>query len=198
MRNLQHSQYRECYIIIMKKFIFITISLAAILVTSCQTAIPMNTKKLPAQQAITKSIKLNKFMGDWYVIAHIPTFIEKEAYNAVEKYELQKDGSINTTFFFNKGDFDGPLKTYKPRGFVYNKKTNTEWRMQFLWPFKSAYLVTHLDDKYQNTIIGVPNRRHVWIMARTKTIPEKTYNELVAILKNSGHHISKLRKVPQR
>ena len=29
-------------------------------------------------------------MGDWYVIASIPTFIEKEAYNAVESYRLDR------------------------------------------------------------------------------------------------------------
>ncbi|MDP6879185.1 MAG: lipocalin family protein, partial [Candidatus Marinimicrobia bacterium] len=29
-------------------------------------------------------VDLEKFMGDWYVIANIPTFIEKGAVNAIE------------------------------------------------------------------------------------------------------------------
>ena len=29
-------------------------------------------------------VDLNKFMGDWYVIANIPTFIEKGAVHAIE------------------------------------------------------------------------------------------------------------------
>ena len=70
--------------------------------------------------------------------------------------------------------------------------------MQFLWPFKSAYLITRLDDDYQTTIIGVPSRKYVWIMARTKVIPEARYQELVAEVKRTGHDVSKLRKVPQR
>ena len=48
------------------------------------------------------NVDIKKFMGPWYVIAHIPTFIEKEAYNAVESYELYKNGNIQTTFNFNK------------------------------------------------------------------------------------------------
>jgi lipocalin len=35
-------------------------------------------------------------------------------------------------------------------------------------------------------------------MARTKTLPEKRYQELVNLLKASGHDVSKLRRVPQR
>ena len=147
---------------------------------------------------MSKPVDLQKFKGNWYVIAHIPAFIEKKAYNAVERYELDADGTIATTFTFNQGAFDGPLKTYHPRGFIHNRDTNAEWRMQFLWPFKSAYLITRLDDDYQTTIIGVPSRKYVWIMARTKMIPEIRYQELVSDVKRTGHDVSKLRKVPQR
>ena len=34
-------------------------------------------------------------MGDWYVIANIPTFIERDAFNAIESYELDSDGNID-------------------------------------------------------------------------------------------------------
>ncbi len=137
-------------------------------------------------------------MGDWYVIAHIPAFIEDEAHNAVESYALDKDGTIATTYVFNDGGLDGPLKTYRPRGFVHNDETKAEWRMQFVWPFKAAYLIVHLDDAYQTTVIGVPDRDYAWIMARTKTLPEARYQELVEILAETGHDLTKLRRVPHR
>ena len=149
-------------------------------------------------RAIDRPIQLERFMGDWYVIAHIPAFIEDEAFNGVESYRLAEDGTIPTTYTFNKGSFDGPLKSYHPKGFVYNQETKAEWRMQFLWPFKSAYLIVYLDDTYETTIIGVPDRGYAWIMARSKTLPEKRYQELVDLLSQTGHDISKLRRVPQR
>ena len=55
-------------------------------------------------------------MGDWYVIASIPTFIEKDAYNAMESYRLEEDGTVATIFGFNKGSSNGPLKEYTPAG----------------------------------------------------------------------------------
>jgi apolipoprotein D and lipocalin family protein len=52
-------------------------------------------------------VNLKQFMGPWYVIAHIPTFIEKNAFNAVESYVLNEDGTIGTTFTFNEGSLTG-------------------------------------------------------------------------------------------
>lgn len=169
----------------------------ALLATTLLAGCASNPEPEPLR-AIDRRIDLPRFMGDWYVIAHIPTFIEDEAYNAVESYTLADDGTIPTTYVFNNGSFDGPLKTYNPRGFVHNQETYTEWRMQFVWPFKSAYLIVYLDADYQTTIIGVPDRDYAWIMARTKTLPDARYQELVDILTKTGHDTTKLRRVPHR
>jgi len=169
---------------------------AGLALTSCQDM--STTGSAGAElKPIARHVDLKRFMGDWHVIAHIPVFLEKDAYNAVESYELAEDGSIPTTFTFNKGSLDGPVKTMRPKGFIHDKGTNAEWRMQFLWPFKAAYLITYLADDYGTTIIGVPSRKYAWIMARTKTLPDAEYKALVKELERQGHDISKLRKVPQ-
>ena len=149
-------------------------------------------------RALDRPIDLERFMGDWHVIAHIPTFIERRAHNGVESYRLAPDGTIPTTYVFNQGAPDGPLKTYRPRGFVHNPGINTEWRMRFVWPFKAVYLIVSLDAEYETTIIGVPDRKYAWIMARSKTLPEERYQELVAHLTATGHDVSRLRRVPHR
>ena len=63
-------------------------------------------------------VDIDRFMGDWYVIANIPTFIEKGAHNAIESYENNNDGTIATTFTFNADSFDGDIKVYHPKGLV--------------------------------------------------------------------------------
>lgn len=166
--------------------------------SSCQSVSKPAQQPTGKLQPVSRHVDLDRFMGDWYVIAHIPIFLEKDAYNAVESYELADDGSIPTTFTFTKGGFDGPLKTMHPKGFIHNKETNAEWRMQLIWPFKADYLITYLSDDYQTTIIGVPSRKYAWIMARTKTLPDAEYEGLVEELKRQGNDLSKLRKVPQR
>lgn len=144
------------------------------------------------------SVELPRFMGDWYVIAHIPTFIEKHAYHAVESYALDPDGTIATTFTFRDGGPDGPAKRYTPRGFVRNRDTNATWGMQFIWPIRAEYLISYLDDGYTQTIIARNARDYVWIMARTPEIPAADYARHVEQLRAWGYDITKLRRVPQR
>ena len=144
------------------------------------------------------SVNLNQFMGDWYVIACIPTVIETETYKAIESYQLEKDGSINTTFVFRKGGFDGPEKRYNPRGFVVENTGNAVWGMQFIWPFKSEFIIAYLDKDYTSTIIARNARDYVWIMARTPFINDSQYQELTKTVANLGYGVSKLRKVPHQ
>jgi len=57
-------------------------------------------------------------MGDWYVIANISSFLEKDAYNPVESYQKDAIETFAATFTFNDGGFDGEQKIYHPRDFV--------------------------------------------------------------------------------
>lgn len=141
-------------------------------------------------------VDLPRFMGDWYVIAHIPTFIEREAFDAVESYALAPDGTIATTFTFRAGAHDGPAKRYTPTGFVRDRATNATWGMRFVWPFKAEFLIAHLDAGYTQTIIARSARDYVWVMARTPTIPEADYAAHVERLRAWGYDVSKLRRVP--
>jgi apolipoprotein D and lipocalin family protein len=136
-------------------------------------------------------------MGDWYVIANIPTFIEKDAYNAIESYRLDNDGTVATTFRFNKGSLDGPLREYHPRGFITDKKSNAVWGMQFVWPFKAEYRIIFLSDDYTKTVIGRAKRDYVWIMAREPAISDEEYDTILSFLQDQGYDIRKLQKVPQ-
>lgn len=152
----------------------------------------MSKDPLPA----VAHVDLPRFMGDWYVIASIPTFLEKNAYNAVESYRIEADGTIATTFTFRKGSFQGPLKTMKPRGWV-RDASNAVWGMQFIWPIKAEYLIAHVSDDYTQTIIARSARDYVWIMARTPVLAPIEYQRLVAMVEKLGYDSAKLRPVPQ-
>ena len=136
-------------------------------------------------------------MGDWYVIANIPTWIEEGAHNAIESYRLDDNGTIATTFTFKDGSFDGKLKTYKPRGFV-SEDSNAVWGMQFVWPIKADYRIIYLDEDYSVTVIGRNKRDYVWIMAREPVIPENEYAAILDMLKSVGYEADKVERVPQQ
>ncbi|MEJ2308169.1 MAG: lipocalin family protein [Gammaproteobacteria bacterium] len=145
-----------------------------------------------------EQVDLDRFMGDWYVIASIPTPFEKDIYNAVESYERIGPKTVQTSFTFRKGGFDGERKEMKPVGYVGDDGSNALWGMQFIWPIKADYRIVYLDPDYSKTIIGRQKRDFVWIMTREPAIPESDYEELVSVVKSLGYDVGKLVKVPQR
>ena len=157
----------------------------------------MGSNRKLAKLETVEYVDLQKFMGDWYVIANIPTFIEKGAVNAIESYRLDSEGRVKTTFTFRKDSVSGPEKKYNPTGFIYNRKTNAEWRMQFLWPFRSPFLIIDLDDDYSYTVIGIPSRKYVWIMARDHKMPDYLYNNIISDLEKVGYDITKIERITQ-
>jgi len=160
------------------------------LVSACQAA--------PPPLETVDHVDLERFMGDWYVIANIPTFLEKGAYNAVESYRLDADGTIATTFTFRKDGFDGKEKSYRPRGFVRDTGTNAEWGMQFIWPIKGDYRIVYLSEDYSTTIIGRNKRDYVWLMARTPEMSGTDYEKAVQFISAAGYDITQLKRVPQK
>ena len=142
-------------------------------------------------------VDLERFMGKWYVIACIPTILEKNIFNATETYQLERDGTISTTFAFRKRGFDGPKKEFHPRGFVQNRTTNAIWGMQFIWPIKADYRIIHLDSDYSSTIVGRQKRDYVWIMARQPQLRESLYQEMVNRVFEAGYDINRLVRIPQ-
>ena len=160
------------------------------LVSACQAA--------PPPLETVDHVDLDRFMGDWYVIANIPTFLEKGAHNPVESYRLDEDGAIATTFSFNADGFDGEKKVYHPRGFIKDTQSNAEWGMQFLWPIKADYRIVYLDTNYQYTVIGRNNRDYVWIMARSPEISAQKYIELENFVASLGYNPQLLEKAPHQ
>lgn len=143
-------------------------------------------------------VDLERFMGDWYVIASIPTRFERGAHNAVESYSRDEKGRIRTVFRYRKDGFDGELETMTPTGFVRDGTGNAVWGMQFVWPIRAEYIIAWLDAGYSETIVARSKRDYVWIMARTPTLPEARYRRLVEAVAAMGYDTTRLQRVPQR
>ena len=170
---------------------YTTLGLLLLMILGCRT---MNSPSLNT----VDYVDLNRFMGDWYVLAAIPTFLEKEAYNAVESYRLNDDGTIATTFTFRKGGFSGPEKRYNPTGYVLDTQSNAVWGMQFVWPIKADFRIIYLSEDYGITIIGRNKRDYVWLMGRSPVIADADYQALKRFIADQGYDINQLRQVPQQ
>jgi apolipoprotein D and lipocalin family protein len=168
--------------------------LLALSLAACATDPESSAMKTPL--TLVPHVDLPRFMGDWYVIANIPTWFEKGAHNAKESYQLAPDGTIPTTFTFNADAFDGTAKRYHSKGYVLDS-ANATWGQQYVWPFKADYRISYLSPDYSETVITREKRDYVWIMARTPTIPEADLARLIAFVGSQGYDTAKIRRVPQ-
>ena len=146
-----------------------------------------------------QNLDINRFMGDWYVIASRATFLEKGAHNGVESYTWNdKEKRIDINFTYKKDSFDGEVKSIPQKAWIYNKETNAHWKVQPFWPLKLDYLVIDLDENYEWVVVGVPNQNYVWIMARDWKIDEQTYNEIIDRLNKLSYRTDEIKRVPQK
>jgi len=175
----------------MRAVLWSLLVLGALAAAACQSA--------PGRPLETEDfVDLDRFMGDWYVIAHIPTRFDDDAYNAVESYQRVAPRRIDTVYTFREGGFDGELQRMEPTGFVEDTASNAVWGMRFIWPFRADYRIVYVDEAYSKTIIGRQKRDYVWIMARRPQLSGDAYDELVRRVAEQGYDTGELRRIPQR
>lgn len=158
--------------------------------TGCTAMTPLQT---------VDHVDLPRYMGDWYVIANIPYFAERNCLDSVESYALRKDGDIDNWFTCRKKSFDAPIKRIaSARARVRDLRSNAVWSVTFFKVISVQYLIIELDPQYNWVVVGHPSRRYGWIMARTKTLPDTLYEQILQRLRTQGYDAARFVKVPQR
>jgi len=171
----------------------IAIAIAAVVLGACAS---VEQRPLPPL-ALAADVDLARFVGDWYVIAAIPTLLEHGAYNPMDSYRLDADGSVATTFSFNDGAFDGAGRQYASRGFVVAGSGNAVWGQQYVWPIRADYRIAYLAADYSQVVVAREKRDYVWIMARTPAIAAADLDRLTAFVAAQGYDVRLLRRMPQ-
>jgi apolipoprotein D and lipocalin family protein len=144
-------------------------------------------------------VDIPKYMGDWYVIANLPYFAEKDCVDSIESYAERADGNIDNWFTCRKKSFDAPMKRKaNALAVIKDRDSNATWRVRFFKVISIQYLILDLDPNYQWVAVGHPSRRYGWIMARKKTLADSTYNEILARLGKQGYDTTRFAKVPQQ
>jgi apolipoprotein D and lipocalin family protein len=162
-------------------------------------AFSLGCTSVKAPLRTVQHVDLPRYMGDWYVIANIPYFAEKNCFDSIESYALRPDGNIDNWFSCRKKSFDAPLeRKANALATVTDKTSNAVWRVKFFKILSVKYLILDLDPNYQWVAVGHPSRRYGWIMARTKTLDDATYQAILRRLADQGYDPAKFKKVPQR
>lgn len=143
------------------------------------------------------TVDLERYMGQWYVIANIPYFGERGNVAGRAIYRPRADGRMDDIYLYRKGDFSAPEKRLEGVAWVIDTDSNAEWKVRFFWPLSFGYYIVGLDENYEWTMVGHPSRDYAWIMAREPTMDDALYQSLLERFSALGYESSRLKKVPQ-
>lgn len=156
-------------------------------------------KTASAQQPVTvvNEVDLNRYMGTWYEIARLPNSFERGLKCTTATYALQEDGRVTV---INRGvKVDDPTKLDEAKGvaWVPDPAQPGKLKVRFFWPFSGDYWIIDLDPEYQFVLVGSPNHKYLWVLARTRFISDEVYLGLLQKAKENGFELANLIKVSQ-
>lgn len=151
-----------------------------------------------------RSVDLNRYIGRWHEIARLPMPFQKADESAIAEYERNADDTISVHNIATRPD--GSQHDIRGYAKVLNPPENTKLAVRFsTWfgplipvPKEGNYWILHVDDGYQEAIVGTPDRKHLWILARSPNIRQQRYDALVATAERRGFDTSRLIKNPRR
>ena len=138
------------------------------------------------------ALDLNRYLGEWYEIARFDHSFERGVEQAKANYTLNEDGTIKVV---NSGVKDGKPKTAIGKG----KRTDTPalLRVSFFGPFYADYRVMMIDEGYTYALVGSGSADYLWMLSRTRVLPDATKSELLSEAKRRGYDTDKLIWVKQ-
>ena len=142
------------------------------------------------------SVDLNRYMGRWYAIASLPAWFQENCHCITAEYSLRKD-HVKVVNSCRKDSPDGPLKVSTAKAFIVPNTGDSQFKVQFFWPFKGDYWIIALDENYRYALVGHPCKKYLWILCRTPKMDKKTYDMLVETARSKGYNVEKLERINQ-
>ena len=147
-------------------------------------------------------VDLNKYAGQWYEIARFPMYFQRNcAFDVTATYNLNKDdsGKLKSVDVINEcRKADGSMMKAKGLATPAND-TGSELKVTFLPSWirwlpvgKADYWVLQLDQNYQTALVGTPDNKYLWMLSRTPTIAQTTFDQYKNVAKMQGYDINKL------
>lgn len=172
------------------------LSIAVALAVALASAAPLRAVSAPdvgAGRPVTpvESVDLDRYVGLWYEIAKIPNRFQKQCLRGTTaRYELKEDGTISVLNRCVTGE--GEVDEARGIAKVVDLTSHAKLRVSFVsflgWrPFWGDYWVIGLDEDYRWAIVGTPDRKYGWVLARTPTPDDETLDEVFAILETNGY-----------
>jgi apolipoprotein D and lipocalin family protein len=74
---------------------------------------------------------------------------------------------------------------------------NSKLKVRFFWPFEGDYWILDLDPSYRWAAVGHPNRKYLWILARSPQLEPDELSRIRQRMAAQGYDITRLRPTPR-
>ncbi|KAA3439832.1 lipocalin family protein [Rufibacter hautae] len=159
-------------------------------------ALYLALKPKPAPLPTVASVDLQRYAGKWYEIAAFPNRFEKGCHCTTAVY-TPKEGYVEVNNTCRKGSANGKDDGALGKAFPVEGSNNAKLRVQFFWPFRGDYWILSLADDYSHVLVGSPDRKYLWILARSRQLDPATYRQLAQKAQSLGFDTRKLRLADQ-
>ena len=162
--------------------------------SGCTTLTGTDLSKAPPT---VSRVEFARYQGTWYEIARLPMWFQRNCLRSQATYGILETGEVSV---LNECDTGSGKDSIRGRARVVDAKTNARLEVRFDNWFsvfipsqpQGNYWILYLDDEYRTVIVGTPDRKNLWIMARTPVIDETQYAKLVEIARGLGFDTDKL------
>jgi apolipoprotein D and lipocalin family protein len=155
-------------------------------------------QKLAPPVTATANLDLVRYMGVWNEIARLPFPFEDDCFGVSAKYKLLTDDEIMITNYCWEKSLFGPMKRAQGSAWLGDPSDKGKLKVSFFLPFVLDYWVLYVDKDYQFAVVGTPDRKYLWILARNSVIDEARYQALVEIARSMKYDTTLLIRTPQR
>ena len=141
------------------------------------------------------------YLGRWHQIAFLPNWFQRKCIAATSaEYAALPNGNVQVTNRCRTEDGEASVvgearqhPGHPGNPAILQVRFAPAWlaALPFVW---GDYWVIATVGHYDAALVGSPNRKYLWILARDSTLPEEAYQQLVGIAKSQGFDVSALRR----
>jgi apolipoprotein D and lipocalin family protein len=152
----------------------------------------------PGPVQTVAAVDLDRYVGDWYEIARFPAWFQNKCVSdVVASYAKRPDGRLDVVNRCRQAD--GSVNEARGVARVVDTKTFAKLKVRFApkvlsWlPFVwGDYWILGLADDYSWVVVGSPDRKYLWILARTPILGAEPLELARAAARSNGFDLARL------
>jgi apolipoprotein D and lipocalin family protein len=150
---------------------------------------------------VVASVDIARYAGRWYEIARLPNrFQEQCVADVTATYRLRDDGRLDVVneCRLAGGDLERAAGVAR-RAAAGGPDAKLEVRFAPAWlgwlPFVwGDYWIVDLAGDYGYALVGTPDRKYLWILARRPQLDDATYARIVQLAAAQGFDVARLQR----